>query len=126
MEAPASSLYSFSSWVQKEWMVLMVAVSISPRALAAGSLPPSAASSSRRRSLSFMFWAASFVKVMTRNWEMEASGCAISVSLIFSTITVVLPEPAAAETRIFWFRALIAAFWDSLNAGIFVSSSGAE
>lgn len=103
MDAPALSLYSFSSWVQKEWMVLMVAVSISLRALDACSIPFWDAFSSRLRSLSFMFWAASLVKVMTRNCEMEASGCLISVSLIFSTMTVVLPEPAAAETRIFWF-----------------------
>ena len=99
----------------------MAAVSISLRALEAGSLPSPAASSRRFRSLFFMFCAASLVKVMTRNCEIEASGCLISVCLIFSTMTVVLPEPAAAETRIFWFRASIASLWESLNSGIWFS-----
>ena len=107
--APALSLYSFSSCVQKEWIVLMLAVSISPRALAAASMPFWEASSRSVRSLSFIFCAASLVKVITRNCEIDASGCLISVCLIFSTMTVVLPEPAAAETRIFWFCASMAA-----------------
>ena len=55
-------------------MVLMLAVSISPRALAAASMPSCEASSRSVRSLSFMFWAASLVKVITRNCEMDASG----------------------------------------------------
>ena len=96
-------------------MVLMVAVSISLRALEAWFTPSCEAFSRRFRSLSFMFWAASLVKVMTRNWEIDASGYRISVSLIFSTMTVVFPEPAAAETRMFWFWALMASNWEALN-----------
>jgi len=96
-------------------VVLMVAVSISLRARAAGSEPSPAAFSSRSRSLSFIFCAASRVKVITRNWETDASGFWISVSLIFSTMTVVFPEPAAAETRMFWFWALMASNWEALN-----------
>ncbi len=84
-------------------MVLIVAVSISLSALDAASFPSIAALSRRLRSLSFIFWAASLVKMITRNWEIDTPGFRIRVSLIFSTITVVFPEPAAAETRIFWF-----------------------
>lgn len=48
---------------------------------------------------------------------MDASGFRISVSRIFSTMTVVFPEPAAAETRMFGFGALMASVWDALNFG---------
>ena len=96
-------------------MVLMAAVSISLSALEARLTPCCEAFSSRSRSLSFMFRAASLVKVITRNWEIDASGSRISVSLIFSTITVVFPEPAAAETRIFRFPAQMASVWEALN-----------
>ena len=49
---------------------------------------------------------------------MDASGFCSSVSLIFYTITVVFPEPAAAETRMFWFLASMAVCWETLYFGM--------